>query len=138
MKTGVLIALCVAIASCSSGEDTKPPAKPPCELGRKMNGLAVRGAIYGNIRALIRVPGCGTAPVPFQFYAAGSEQYARLRRRADEANEIIAFQAIASGYMERATPYRFAFHALTLTNIKEVPYTIRMPNGQMSRVANSV
>lgn len=116
----VLVAVIVALASCSS-EPNKPANRTCAHLGQRLGETPIKGFIFGSVGAKALIPACPGVEVPIAFIGEEPSDYKQLVVAASQREQVVAFDAVADGFVVQERDGDPVLILMTLGQLREDP-----------------
>jgi len=109
-------------------------AHTPCvQLGERLHYQHIQGTIFGAVRTKIRLQSCPELKIGLAFIGEPDPNYAKLESRATRTMSVVAFRAVADGFLVRSSG-QYTFIAITLDQVVEDSSSVapgdRYPSGR--------
>ena len=113
---------CVFSAGLLACTARNAAADPSCSvIGKRIHEQPLRGIIFGSVGAKAEVGICHGVRLPFAFIGGEPEAYHRMKRLAEQRDDVLGFDAMADGYIVTDGPGKYALLLLTLERVREDP-----------------
>lgn len=90
-------------------------------IGKRIHEQPIRGIIFGSVGAKAEVGICPGVRLPVAFIGGEPDEYQRLKRIAEQREDVLGFDAMADGYIVSDGPGQYAILLVTLEKVREDP-----------------